>query len=373
MVFDNHQRDAVFLPHYHMASDRAFFAAMDLLPSVILSGFDIGFLAVAALLLACGFVRRLRPYRALLWGGSGLLLITAIYPRHGNPLGRYLFVGADGTSRIPPELLTVIWWILGAWLLKSLLDLILRRTIFPDDNQPHARQLFADLASALIYVLAFVGIMDVVFKQPVSTVLATSGVLAIVLALALQSTLADVFSGLAINIERSFGAGDWIAMKDGVEGQIIEVNWRATRIKTCSNDLVVVPNSVIAKSIVTNHCRLNVPQLCTIRVQVHHGEPPARVISALEEAAGKAAYLTGGIKPSACACRFDDAMIVYELTFAAADFTTISVVQSRVITQVETTLHDLGIDIGNPVVDMRGLRFNRGSADAMGPVRTVGG
>lgn len=54
--------------------------------------------------------------------------------------------------------------------------------------------------------MAFLGIMNTVFEQPLSGVLATSGVLAIVLGLALQNTLADVFSGLAINIERPCGA-----------------------------------------------------------------------------------------------------------------------------------------------------------------------
>jgi small-conductance mechanosensitive channel len=109
--------------------------------------------------------------------------------------------------------------------------------------------------SGLAYVIAFVGIMDTVLKQPISTVLATSGVLAIVLGLALQNTLADVFAGLAINVERPFGAGDWITVNTLAEGQVIEINWRATRIKTTANDIIVMPNSVIAKAVLTNHRR----------------------------------------------------------------------------------------------------------------------
>ena len=54
-----------------------------------------------------------------------------------------------------------------------------------------------------------------------SVLLLISGVFAIVLGLALQNTLADVFSGLAINMERPFQAGDWITVKDGVEGQVV--------------------------------------------------------------------------------------------------------------------------------------------------------
>lgn len=263
-----------------------------------------------------------------------------------------MFIDASGAVRLPPELLKVVWWVLGAWLAKSLLDLILRRTIFPDDNQPHARQLFADLASAFIYVVAFVGIVDVVFKQPISTVLATSGVLAIVLGLALQSTLADVFSGLAINIERSFGAGDWIATKEGIEGQIIEVNWRATRIRTSSNDLVVIPNSIVAKAVVTNHSRLNTPHIGIIRVSVHHSVSPDRVLDALRRAANGADGVAPDTTPSAYACRFDDTMIAYELAFAVNDFTAMADVQSQVIRQITAIFQASGIGIGSSLTDV---------------------
>lgn len=244
---------------------------------------EIGFVSSAAVLLACGMVPRLRAYRSLFWAGSVLMLISAVFPRHGNPLGQYRFVGPLGAPRLP-ELFEIAWWILGAWILKSLLDLILRRTIFPDDNEPHARRLFADLASALIYVVALVGILDSVLKQPISAALATSGVLAIVLGLALQNTLADVFSGLAINVERPFAAGDWITVTDSVEGQILELNWRSTRLKTGSNDMVVIPNSVVAKPVVTNRSRLHEPYICTIRIKIDHIVSPLRVIEALHAA-----------------------------------------------------------------------------------------
>lgn len=328
---------------------------MNIFAADIFSGFDIACLSLAILLLACGFIQKLRPYRQLLWGGGILLLLTAIYPGRTNPLGRHLFFSASGAQRLPPELLKIIWWILGAWLLKSLLDLILRRTIFPDDNQPHARQLFADLASALIYVVAFVGIVDVVFRQPISTLLATSGVLAIVLGLALQSTLADVFSGLAINIERSFAAGDWIATKDGVEGQIIEINWRVARIRTACNDLVVVPNSMVAKAIVTNHSRLSIPHIGAIRLCVHHDVAPKRVLEALRRAADKVDGLAPDTTPSAYASGFEDNMIMYEVDFAVNDFTLLADVQSNMIQQIAQVFQEATIGIGHPVADIRSL------------------
>jgi small-conductance mechanosensitive channel len=224
----------------------------------------------------------------------------------------------------------------------------LRRTVFPDDDQPHARRLFADLASALIYAVAFAGVMDTVLNKPISAVVATSGVLAIVLGLAIQNTLADVFSGLAINIERPFGAGDWITLNGGVEGQVVEINWRASRVRTAANTLVVIPNSIAAKAIVTNHSRLRDPVVCAIRIGIDHKVPPARVIDALQIAACRSAGLASGTRPQACACAFFDALITYELTFAVDDFLKTAGVQSVVIGHVADAFRGLGIQIGSP-------------------------
>ena len=237
-------------------------------------------------LLLCAFVPKLRTYRSLLLGGGVLMAMTMIVPRSGNRLGNFLFAGTSNSMHLPSELLGIAWWFLGAWLIRSLLTLFLRRTIFPNDYLPHSRRLFADLASGMVYIIAFVGIMDTVLKQPISAFLATSGVLAIVLGLALQNTLADVFSGLAINIERPFGAGDWITLNDNVEGQIIEIDWRATRIRTVVNDMVVIPNSVIAKAMVTNHRKLNQPYLSSFAINIDSSVAASRVIKVLESAAG---------------------------------------------------------------------------------------
>jgi small-conductance mechanosensitive channel len=307
---------------------------------------EIGLFGVVAALLIGAFVPRLRSYRALFLGGFVLVLSTALFRRRDNLLGQYLSSGASETVRLPAELFGIAWWILGAWLIRSLLTLVLRRTLFPNDNQPHARRLFADLASGLVYVVAFVGIMDTVLKQPISAVLATSGVLAIVLGLALQNTLADVFSGLAINIERPYGAGDWITMDVNVVGQVIEINWRATRLRTATNELIVVPNSVIAKAVVTNHRRLNDPILRSLRLKVEHRVCAATVIDALQAGARGSPGISTETPPVAYACEFADSAIAYEIWFGIDDYVAAPAVQSELIRRVTEILLAKGIDIG---------------------------
>ena len=310
-------------------------------------------LAAAATLLICACLQKLRPYRPLLVGSGLLFLITALIPRPGNTLGVLLFSPRPAGIHLPLEFFGLAWWILGAWLVKSLLDLILRRTIFPNDNQPHARRLFADLASGLVYVVAFVGIVETVLKQPISAVLATSGVIAIVLGLALQNTLADVFSGLAINVERSFRAGDWITMNGNVEGEIMEINWRATRIRSARNEIIVIPNSIVAKAVVTNHRRLNLPHLCTVCLTVDHRISPVRVIAELRKAAAACAGVARNHTPTAYAADFKDAAVVYQLCFGVDDFTRTLDVQSDVVCRVAEGLRQAQIVVGAPAFEFR--------------------
>ncbi len=194
--------------------------------------------------------------------------------------------------------------------------------------------LFADLASVFVYIVALVGVMNTVLKQPLSGLLATSVALAIVSGLALQNTLADVFSGLAINIERPFSAGDWITVTEHVEGQVIEINWRATRIKTTANDIIVIPNSVVAKAVVTNHRRRGDPLLCTLGVKIDHTVSPTRVIEALRAATSGSSKIAPGTSPVAYACGFRDALISYEVAFAVEDFTLSQGARSDVIGHV---------------------------------------
>src|SRR5262249_61307555 len=75
---------------------------------------------------------------------------------------------------------------------------------------------------------------------------------AIILGLALQSTLGDVFSGIILNFSRPYRPGDWINIDGGTEGRVLELNWRATSILTGRRDLAIVPNSTIAKSKIVN-------------------------------------------------------------------------------------------------------------------------
>jgi small-conductance mechanosensitive channel/CRP-like cAMP-binding protein len=116
--------------------------------------------------------------------------------------------------------------------------------------------LLKQFAAIIIYLITGGAILAVVFKQDLTVLWAASGVAGIVLGLALQAVLQDVFSGLALNIDRPIRLGDSVQI-DGagstlIEGEVKEISWRTTHILDTFNNVVVLPNSKLASATITN-------------------------------------------------------------------------------------------------------------------------
>lgn len=80
----------------------------------------------------------------------------------------------------------------------------------------------------------------------------STGAVAAVLAFAMQQTLGDLFAGIALSIERPFRIGDWLRFSDGMEGEVTDINWRATRLRGWDNTTYVVPNGELSRQSFTN-------------------------------------------------------------------------------------------------------------------------
>jgi small-conductance mechanosensitive channel len=141
----------------------------------------------------------------------------------------------------------VLWWLHLAWALIGFVRIYL---VF--ERKPREARLLQDLVVGVVYVGMLLSILAFVFAAPVGTLIATSGVFAIILGLALQNTLSDVFSGIALNLGRPYVLGDWIVLSDGTEGRVVETNWRSTHLLTLAHNVVALPNSFLAKLGLTN-------------------------------------------------------------------------------------------------------------------------
>src|SRR5262247_4339278 len=199
-----------------------------------------------------------------------LLLLTILLLRAGIVPYRPLPSTGSPFRDAVHGALQVAWWLWAAWFLVSVL-----RAFIIVEHRPREGKLLQDLLATLIYLAAVFAIMAYVFDLPIQGLLATSGVVAIMLGLALQSTLGDVFSGVVLSFSRPYRPGDWISIEGGTEGRVIETNWRATHVLTGRRDLAIVPNSTIAKSRIVNVSSPTGIHGATIAVQLDPKTAPA--------------------------------------------------------------------------------------------------
>ena len=170
----------------------------------------------------------------------------------------------------------VLWWVHLAWALIGFV-----RIYLVIERKPREARLLQDLVVGVVYVGMLLSILAFVFGVPIGTLIATSGVFAIILGLALQNTLSDVFSGIALNLGRPYVLGDWIVLSDGTEGRVVETNWRSTHLLTLAHNVVALPNSFLAKLGLTNVSSPDESHGLSLTVRLAPTKMPAIVVDVM--------------------------------------------------------------------------------------------
>jgi small-conductance mechanosensitive channel len=144
-------------------------------------------------------------------------------------------------------------------------------------------------ATFLIQVLFAIVAVIVVLENlgvHLTAVWTTLGVGSVAVALALQDTLGNFFAGLYLLADHPVNLNDYIRLDSGQEGFVTRIGWRSTLLRTGLNNMVVVPNSTLAKAVITNFSFPEERLLTSVQVGVAYGTDPRRVEKLLTEIAG---------------------------------------------------------------------------------------
>ena len=236
--------------------------------------------ALAGLCLLSWWVTGTRP-AWLRFASSAILLAAltgAVIYTIGSPL-QPKFANDMGSDRLWQQVVISIWWVLSARLAVE----ISRASVLIKSFSGEGR-LFSDLLAGLVYLAAVLTIIKTVFGFPIGGLVATSGIIAIVLGLALQNTLADVFAGIAVGIERPYAIGDLVWFEGPIEGEVVQINWRSVQIKTFGNDIATIPNSLVAKSRFINRSIPSMRRSDSVQVPCLRTHSPERVCELIQQA-----------------------------------------------------------------------------------------
>jgi len=208
---------------------------------------------------------RISPQRrALAW-----VILAAIVA-----FSAFAFHRFSGNSAVRNGAVAVLWVALAFLLVRAITFLVV---------DPLARQRrnatpgFArDMIVVLLYILAAGGLLRHVAGVSLTQLLGTGALVAAVIGLSMQETLGNIFAGLSLSLDNAFQVGDWIEIAGSTKriGRVEAMTWRAVQLVTWDGDTDLIPNRVMAQSIITN---LYAPAGFHRRTVRYHIQPNARL------------------------------------------------------------------------------------------------
>jgi small-conductance mechanosensitive channel/CRP-like cAMP-binding protein len=188
-----------------------------------------------------------------------------------------------------------------------------------------------DMVQVGVYLVITVYVLHRVGVDP-SSLLTTSAVLTAVIGFALQDTLGNLFAGLAIQAQQPFEVGDWIQFNDDPDsiGEVIEINWRATRVLTNDHVEVTVPNNTLAKAPIRNYSKPTRLVRRHATVIAPYETPPARVHRLLTEAVVEVEGVCSEPPPDIQTIQFTERGVEYRVRYFIEAFEQREVISGRV-------------------------------------------
>lgn len=246
----------------------------------------------------------IRVQEAMVWGGpwgaallalcTAMLVLLAARGARLRPgvlsvprwslLGMWAVWGSANRGFVPPEWLLVASSALFVLVFGRLAVLLLfeGRESAPGAVAP---KIVRDFAQVLMLVLVTLWSLHRLGVDA-STLVATSTLLTAVIGLSLQDTLGNLFAGLALQLQRPFVVGDWIAFDEDPKhvGRVVEINWRATSLLTLDHVVVVMPNAQLARAPLSNFTKPDPISRRSVFVVASRNAVPHLVQGAIESA-----------------------------------------------------------------------------------------
>ncbi len=229
--------------------------------------------------------------------------------------------------------------------------------------------------AVLIVVVAMAAMVSLdVLGINISPLIAGLGLGGLAVALALRPTLSSLFAGAYVISEGVVSAGDYIELENGVTGYVVDVNWRSTRLRTWTNNLVVIPNARFSETIITNYSKpdphVNVYLTCGVAYESDLELVEAVSIDVMQQVEQEH---PGVVKDYGVYFGYDtfgESNIDFWLFMQAADRLASFEVRSALIKQLQARLALEGITINYPV---RSLRLPPGFAGEEAPAAPTPG
>jgi small-conductance mechanosensitive channel len=254
--------------------------------------------------------------------------------------------------------------LLSTALVVALINRYVWDFYFEQRKQTPVPHFLREVVALLIFLIALLIVLSVGYhaERELKGVLAGSGIAAIILGFAGQNLFGGMIAGMSIQINRPYKVGDWLQVGERF-AEVMEINWRSTRLRTNDNIYLDIPNNEIVRQTIINlHYPTNLHAV-RIRVGVEYGAPPNRVKDALFRAASSAQGVVQDPPVRVFLVDFAESAVIYEIKFYMLNHARINEINDAVRTNVWYQLKRQRITIPFPI---RTLQIHRRPAPAVG-------
>lgn len=212
--------------------------------------------------------------------------------------------------------------------------------------------LFTHITRGVIFAIGLLIILQSLGVS-ITPLLTALGVGGLAVALALQPTLSNLFAGLQIIISKQLEPGDWIELDSGAKGYVVDINWRNTTIRDLPNNLIIVPNSQLANSVIINFNRPEKQMGVLIEVGVSYESDLAKVENVTVDVAKAVVKEAQGgepdFEPIVRFHTFSDFSINFTVILRVKEFVNKYLVRHEFVKALHKRYKEEGIEIPFPI------------------------
>ncbi len=226
-------------------------------------------------------------------------------------------------------------------------------TIFVEDILQAQRHInipvfVRDIVRFFLLIVAVTILLKIVFDIEPSAFIVTSTVISAVIGLALQDMLANIISGIALQIEQPFNVGDWVRINDR-EGKIVEMSWRTTKLRTRENDFIITPNTMVSQQEIFNYYTPTKMHVIQLYVGTSYNDAPNKVKDAIVSVLKDTETVQVKPAPQIYVKNYNDFSIDYEIRFWIKDYEHVPEIQDQVMTKLWYQFRRDDIEIPFPI------------------------
>jgi small-conductance mechanosensitive channel/CRP-like cAMP-binding protein len=260
--------------------------------------------------------------------------------------------------------------VLGAAVGLQLLRRFYWQRWFSKRHGAEAPKLLQQVFGFAVFCVALALVLKVTYGFQVDTFIAGSGIVAVVIGLAMQETLANIISGISLQISKPFRVGDWLIL-DNHRAEVVELNWRSTKLRTNDDVYLDLPNKTVVTHTITNLSYPTKVHANRIRISFDYGTPPNVVRELLVRAAASAPGVLEAPPTKVFLKEFGESGIIYEIKYCLDDERHFNDIEDAIRTNVWYAARRAGLAIPFPIRTVELRRPAHGSQTEAAPGRHV--